>query len=339
MKGRSRIREIADLLDLVYRIDLPQADWQQSLAEEMFRRRGLGPGMLSYEFDASGSDGYVRIGTVAGAGDIDDFLTLSGPVHDEPMGKDYALAIARGTHVGTTIETVEKAGQREPDSSPMVRRIRKAGIRDIWAVFSVNPDARGIAFAIPTDREKPLCSRQISEQWTQIGVHIAASFRLRRKLTASPADEAAGVLTPEGRPEHLVDGAVGDREALCRFAKALDKARARDARGEDQELLSLWRGLLKGRWSVFDRVDTDGKRYMFVYENDPEAVGPRELTARETQVATYAAQGHPNKTISYELGIARSTVAVHLRGALSKLGLQRRSDLIWVYGQLQGPGA
>lgn len=63
-----------------------------------------------------------------------------------------------------------------------------------------------------------------------------------------------------------------------------------------------------------------------------------ELPRHETQVSTYAAQGHTNKAIAYELGIARTTVATHLRTALSKLGLRRRTDIVWLYGQVSGNG-
>ena len=132
---------------------------------------------------------------------------------------------------------------------------------------------------------------------------------------------------------------IESRQQLARQCiKALDRARARLHRGNDEGLLSLWRGLVQGRWSVFDQVDTDGKHFIVVHENDPDAAGPKRLTRRETQVATYAAQGHTNKTIAYELGIARTTVATHLTTALSKLGLRRRTDLVWLYGHLSGSG-
>jgi DNA-binding CsgD family transcriptional regulator len=291
--------------------------------------------MLSYEFDASMGDGYVSIGSVAGVGEIDSFLELTGPVHAEPVGEDYALVIARGTHAGTTVESIERADTRPAHSSLIIRRIRSLGFRDIWAVCSVNPDARGIAFAIPSEKEKPLTSPVAQEGWTRIGVHIAASYRLRQRLANEGSRDVAGVFTPDGNTRHLEDTAVSEREALSRFVRALDKARARDARGEEEELLSLWHGLINGRWSVFDQIDSDGKHYVLIYENDPEAAGPRRLTPREIQVATYAAQGHTDKIISYELGISRTTVATHLRSALSKLGLRRRSELIWVYGQLR----
>ena len=333
------IKNVRQVIEAAYRIDLTQSEWQGTLGQEIFRRRELGSGLLAYEFDASSDDGYVRIGETAAVGDIGPFLRLTEPVHSRPVGGEYALAVARGTHVSTTRRVIRDGGSGGPESSLLLRGIAVAGYRDIWAVCCVNPDATGIAFAIPCQKEPDALPSALRRQWTQIGVHIAASHRLRRRLATGNQETPSGIFDAAGRPAHLEAGAVKDREALTQFVKSIDKARAREARGGDEDLLSLWRGLVAGRWSVFDHVDTDGKHYLVAYENDPEARSPKRLTRRETQVATYAAQGHTNKFIAYELGIGVSTVATHLRSALHKLGLSRRAELVWLYGQLQGEGA
>jgi len=315
---------------------MPQQEWQRRIGEEIFRRRDLGAGLLAYEFDASAGDGHVRIGTVVMVGDIEPFARLTEPVHKQPVADEYALAVKMGTHSATTREMLTSAGFRTPESSPIIRGIATIGYQDIWAVCSVNPDATGIAFAIPFRAVGSTISPALRRQWTRVGVHIAASYRLRERLAAGTGGSPAGVFSPDGRPQHIEPAAIDDREALSRFVRAVDKARARELRGRDEDLLSLWRGLVNGRWSVFDHVDTDGKHYFVVHENDPEAQGPKHLTRREIQVATYAAQGHINKVIAYELGIRVATVATHLRSALKKLGLQRRTDLVWLYGRLVG---
>lgn len=334
MSGQDRIQHINELLEVIYRVDLPQLDWQRSVAEHVFERQRMGTGVLGYEFDASGGDGFVQVGTVVDIGAIDEFRRLAAPIHDRPVGADYAHAVARGTHAGTTRETLRRAGVRNINSSLILRSIETIGYHDIWAVCSVNPDASGMAFAIPCTEAESTLPRNVSGEWMRVGVHIAASLRLRRRLAEGPRVEPAGVFSPDGRPQDLRSDAVSDREALGRFVRTLDTTRAATLRGRDTDLLSLWRGLVAGRWSVFDHVDTDGKHYIVVYENDPDAAGPRKLSRRETQVATYAAQGHTNKAIAYELGIAVTTVATHLRAALAKLGVKRRTDLVWLYGEL-----
>lgn len=336
MRRHNSIYRVDEILETIYRVDLPQREWQRMVAEHVYERRGLGTGLLSYEFDASSGDGRVQVGTVVDLGAIGGFYNLMRPLHKRQVGPDYQAAVARGTHSGTTRETLRGAGVRNMQSSPIIRGIESIGYTDIWAVCSVNPDATGIAFAIPCTEEESMLPAGLSEEWTRVGVHIAASARLRRRLERGGYEEAAGVFSADGRADHLSSGAEADREALRQFIKAVDRARARLHRGKNEDLLSLWRGLVQGRWTVFDQVDTDGKHFVVVHENDPDAAGPRKLTRRETQVATYAAQGHTNKAIAYELGIARTTVATHLRTALSKLGLRRRTDLVWLYGQVSG---
>ena len=52
------------------------------------------------------------------------------------------------------------------------------------------------------------------------------------------------------------------------------------------------------------------------------------LTRRECQVAGYAALGHSNKLIAYELGLAPGTVAYYLATAGGKLRVRSRAGLI-----------
>lgn len=336
MTRRHRIALPGQILEEVYRVDLPQQEWQQRVAEEIFGRRDLGTGLLAYEFDASAGDGSVRIGTVAAVGDIEQFARMTEPIHEKPVAKEYSLVVRWGTHSATTRELLASDGSQDPKSSPLIRGIATIGYHDIWAVCSVNPDATGIAFAIPLGKGDARAARALRHQWTRVGVHIAASYRLRERLAGGTGGAPAGLFAPDGRPRHLDEAAVDDREALAHFVKAVDKARARELRGRDEDLLSLWQGLVNGRWSVFDHIDTDGKRFFVVHENDPDARGPKQLSRRETQVASYAAQGHTNKVIAYELGINVATVATHIRNTLAKLGLKRRTDLVWLYGRLVG---
>jgi DNA-binding CsgD family transcriptional regulator len=55
------------------------------------------------------------------------------------------------------------------------------------------------------------------------------------------------------------------------------------------------------------------------------------LSERERQVLAYAALGHPNKLIAYELGIANSTVSVLLARAQTKLGAASRNEMLALY--------
>jgi DNA-binding CsgD family transcriptional regulator len=336
--SRETIRNSGSLLEWVYRLDLPAQTWQRNIAEEIFGRRGLGSGMLSYEFDASFPRDTVNLGSMAGVGDIQAFAAWSEPIHSRAVGDAYRAVVARGSHAGTYRETVVAEAPEESSCRPFEDALAATGFEDIWAVCGVNPDATGIAFAIPFSGSHGI-SRQLQHEWGKVSIHVAAAHRLRKRIRCGTgcldlADEAHGVFGPDGRELHLTENAISDHEALRRFITAIDRERARELRCDGTEVLSVWTGLLKGRWSVLDQIDSDGRHFVLVFENEPEAAAPRALSRREAQVATYAAQGHANKTIGYELGIGISTVATHLRNALAKLGLKRRTDLVWLFGRL-----
>jgi DNA-binding CsgD family transcriptional regulator len=63
----------------------------------------------------------------------------------------------------------------------------------------------------------------------------------------------------------------------------------------------------------------------FLSAGDPSRL--EELTARERQIAVLSAQGFSNLNVAAQLGIAETTVAVHLRRIYAKLGVHSRVEL------------
>jgi two-component system nitrate/nitrite response regulator NarL len=55
---------------------------------------------------------------------------------------------------------------------------------------------------------------------------------------------------------------------------------------------------------------------------------PSELTARESEVLQFLAEGLPNKTIAQRLGISEHTVKFHVNAIMGKLGAQSRTDAV-----------
>jgi DNA-binding CsgD family transcriptional regulator len=116
------------------------------------------------------------------------------------------------------------------------------------------------------------------------------------------------------------------RATLREAVRRLERARTRDHRG-DPESLALWEGLVRGRWSLVDRFDSDGRRFVVAHRNEPNLGDPRGLSAREHQVAEHVGVGRSNKEIAYELGISESAVANAAARAQRKLGLRSRPEL------------
>lgn len=328
----------AELLEYAYRLDGPAANWQNRLNQEISERMPNSPGLLSYEFDMRTPGESVGLGRVVPTGEIDEFAAHTQAVHDELKTDAYrTLAERLGTHAATIKEAMGRAGVDVQDFAPVQSLLDKLGYEDIWGICSMNPNGLGIAFAVPLFNKNDV-DRLDRRAWTRLGVHIAAAHRLQGKLKQSPTmDDAAGIFRRDGRAVELKNSVVNQRESLRRFIRAVDKARADDYRRGEERSIDVWRGLLNGRWSLVDHIDSDGTRFMLVVENDPAPEGERAvLTHREAQVASYAALGHMNKEIAYELGLSISTIASHLSKALSKLGLNSRTELVWLRGRLQG---
>jgi DNA-binding NarL/FixJ family response regulator len=104
-----------------------------------------------------------------------------------------------------------------------------------------------------------------------------------------------------------------------------------------EEAIQMWKAMVDGRWTVAEQVESDGKRLLLAFENSP--VTPALLMSEaERRVVSYAALGHSQKYIAYELGLSESVVSRLISSALGKLRLKNRQQLIDMAGKKpQGP--
>jgi DNA-binding CsgD family transcriptional regulator len=93
----------------------------------------------------------------------------------------------------------------------------------------------------------------------------------------------------------------------------------------------LWIGLLDGKWSIVDRLDQNGRRFLVAQKHVGAAVDQGALTARERQVIARAVTGNSVKEIAFEFGVASSTVTQILRGAFMKMGISCRTELVRIH--------
>ena len=110
-----------------------------------------------------------------------------------------------------------------------------------------------------------------------------------------------------------------------------------------EAVIDAWQALYGARWSISESVERDGRRLLIARPNAPlredarwtSVVGgedrqqetARTLSAAERRVVAALSQGHSNKLIAYELGIAISTVSTLLTRAKRKLGCKSRVEL------------
>lgn len=168
-------------------------------------------------------------------------------------------------------------------------------------------------------------------RWPRAASHVAAGLRLRRAAKGLELERSRieATLDPGGRV-HDAQGlasASSARDLLREAVRGVEQARSSAGRGDPDAALERWRGLVAGRWSLVDRFDSDGKRFVVAVRNDPAHTDPRGLTPRERQVAEFVGLGHSIKEIAYTLGLSASTVGVCANGAGHKLGLRSHAEL------------
>lgn len=209
--------------------------------------------------------------------------------------------------------------------------------RDTFVVAATDPHGRGFILAALLPQPTTIPERE-RERWRMLGAHLASGFRLRQGLSHEGALVASGlpghaeaVLDPKDFRVTDASGAAREADAvetLRDAAVAVDRARGRLRKTDPEESLRMWWALLRGRWSLVDWFDTDGRRYVLAHPNSPNIGDPRGLNERETQVVTFATLGETNKMISYRLGVSESTVSRALDSAMHKLHAKTPAQLV-----------
>lgn len=313
--------KIVELVEACYRLEVSEDAWLRGIVDAATPVIDRGMGAAAYVFDAR---------------DTNAFEMLNGCF---PPGVDMNamrafLASAPADFVERTWSAGPPAGyasQIEGFEMLAPTLASFGGAKDVLAMNGRDPTGFGVwlgaimpMLGVPSDRENALFSRLAS--------HLASSYRIRRRLEGQTltTENADAVLRADGHVEHLRGDAKEDesRDALREATLNLDKAKTKAMRADPERALDLWRGLVDARWTLLDQFESDGKHYVVARRNDAAVAGFADLTERERQVVAYAAIGHDNKVIAYELGLADSTVRVLLHRAAAKVGVKGRDELI-----------
>jgi len=279
-----------------------------------------------------------------------------------PRGPDHIRSKALiGTGL-TPKESVQMLTRGIAAATPEeVRRValasRKPGIHSLVEVAGTVPVMRwprcpipvadSLALTVPAPHDKVAILSIVSPirralaasertLWRRICLHLGAGSRLVGRAPAADAEDVEGVITPRGRLEHATGPArrPAARELLGAAARHIEQARTKRGRSDPMAALDVWQGLLAGRWSMVEHVESDGKRLLLARRNDPEVMGPGSLSHRQRQAVFYASLGLSSKEIGYALGLAANTVSAHLAAGLRKLKIETRAELVGIATQL-----
>ncbi|MEO7110007.1 MAG: helix-turn-helix transcriptional regulator [Polyangiaceae bacterium] len=320
--------KVVELIEACYRLEAPEKEWLHGITDAAAPLLDRGKGVAAYLFDLRGSNGFQVLDGSFPEGI--DLAGMRGFLSSVPV--DFVKSVWLGTRCGYVSES-----DGFENMAPVLESACHAA--DVVALKGRDPTGFGIwlgtllpKVSAATDTENAVFDR--------IATHLAASYRARRALGGAPLslDESDAILTPDGHVEHARGEAENteSRNLLREATIGFDKAKTAAGRADPARALELWQGLVDARWSLIDHFDHDGRHYVVARRNDVKIEGLSDLSERERQVVAYAALGHDNKVVAYDLGLADSTVRVLLHRAAAKLNVKGREELIELFKKANG---
>lgn len=310
---------------------------------EPFEPLSLGLGVLATSYDMSGTQPGPRLevrGRTMSPEVADAFARMH--VH---VAREEPESLRAVLHPGPGVVCwISKRGSVLSDAVRAQLRavLAGAGTRDALAVLAAEPSGPTVVVSLPC-KQKLAVPPRIVRQLVRVTAHLCAAVRLRSRLQAAGevGAEVEAVLDPGGKVHHAAAGAAAAtaRASLTAAVRDVERARGSLRRTDPEEALSIWRALFEGRWSIVERTDSDGKRFLLARRNAPDFQDPKALAPGERDVLAYAARGFSNKYIGYLLGVAPSTVASRLASGLRKLGFASRREAIELLGGGELPPA
>ena len=324
-----------DLVEASYNLELPATEWLPNVlhAGESLLDFGLGYyGAVSAGVSEQGVPIFTQVHAAEGA----EELPIQSLRAAQEAGPDSVKLTSEGS-LGRVVVLSENRNRWPRAYEALTRNI---GCKDLLSLAAVDPDHCGVSIGIPSPEPLALDARQ-REYWQMIEVHLAAGHRLRRSLGVQGTAPGMPITEVPLNAEALVDptrfvvseakGSAQGKEAATTIreaARLVDKARGPLRKRDPEEALRIWEGLVRGRWTLVDWFDTDGRRFVLAKPNTPNVVDPRGLSELEAQVATYASNGESSKIISYRLGLSPSYVSRLLGDAMRKLGVKTQPQLV-----------
>jgi DNA-binding CsgD family transcriptional regulator len=343
----------ADLIAIVegaYDLRVTEEEWLQQLCDRTQAVAQADRGVAAFHVDTRQRD--LLVGPVVispdTAPEVREMLEGLGELFDRSARGELGL-VERGK--ARFFQRAFRGSVEEPNTRLFWHERDPAGprwihtlgtsIRDQLTLVQTHIDGLGATMLVG-GLDEPRSLRPAERAlYYMLSAHVKAGMRLRQRLGPGAAErteeapEEGAVLDAGGEVLHAEGEAKGreERDALREAARRIDRARTR-ALGRGPEALAIWEGLIEGRWSLVERIDSDGKRLLLAHRNPHDVRDPRGLTPMETRVVGLAIRGYSDKLIAYHLGIAQGTASSHLTTAMRKLGVTNRVALVRRLGPL-----
>jgi DNA-binding CsgD family transcriptional regulator len=319
-----------------------EAAFQLDDADEATWLRRVTDAMVPWFDQGLGTHAWLIRPEPLGGATLDSIISFDAPTHTveglqsmhaEAGPEDQAVAYpsSPGLHsLGTLF------GPDRYFSSPVLRRwIHARKVVDAGAVHIALGDRRLIVGA--TLREIATFPRVVARFAARLGRRITNAYAFRKALEAK--ELPAAILTRDGKVVHASAGGTpkSARERLRGAVIAREKARGPLRRRDPTLAFDLFEGITAGRFTIADRFESDGRRYMVAYENSPELAALRALTGREAEILRRAVEGEPVKRIASDLDMSPSTAASYLAAIRKKTGFRSREEMVrWLHRRMSG---
>jgi DNA-binding CsgD family transcriptional regulator len=309
------------IVEACYAIELPEAEWLSGLcaAARPLLDDGLGVNASTFDFSEFGP-GMLSVVTLG----MPDALVSA--THRVRTSREDMRRLSVG---GPRVVSMAQDHPRLLAGASWRELRELCGAVDTLAL--VGSDASGVGVALGAHRRAVvnLAGRE-RDQWQRIATHAGAAYRLRRRLAANAALREQTRARVEGRDSLLnADGHIAPTEQAVATIDLRTSALAIDgaSQAEPEHSMVHWRELLDGRWSLIDRFEAGGRRFLIAHRG----VAQGGLTSRERAVLAYRARGRSLKVIAIDTGRSVSMVARDLERGMQKLGLRGQADLAQLF--------
>ncbi len=342
-----RAEPALSVVEAAYRLEGDESAWLDGMVQAAAPLSDTDMGVMAVLYEPEPAPFHARVVSTRYPDRdrlVEAFLNLEQAAKMDP---NVAPVLHRTTICESTTEAIVRMGRPvELIDQLYSMDMHGLGVRDSFNVQGIDLKGRALCLMAGRSQHTQVPSTSLTV-WRRVAVHLSAALRLRAALKdlrqTAVLDGANAVFDAQNlRCLHLAPAQAGDLAALRSAARTVDRARSRNVRTDAEQALELWRGLFAGRYSLADVFDSDGRRFVVAYENEPDVARDRRLTRRERQAVALAATGHADALGSYALGVTTSTFRRHLGRALKKLGVRDRTilvDLVTRFEALSGEPA